>query len=223
MLEFRRIVVLAGHYGSGKTGLALNLALLLKKTNDKVIIADLDIVNPYFRTMDSADMLKQNGIRLISSRYANSNLEAFSVPPEIRSVFSQKDARVVFDVGGDDAGAVALGQFQELFCEDDYEMLFVINRCRYLTQTPEETISVMREIESASRLKFSGIINNSNLGPETSAGTVLGSLEYAGRVAELSGLGIKFTSVREDLLPALKNYPGAVLGIKLYKKTIWDI
>ena len=222
-MNFSRIIVLTGHYGSGKTGLALNLAVLLKETYDKVIVADLDIVNPYFRTMDSAELLKDKGIRLISSAYANSNLEAFSIPPEIRSAFSQKDARVVFDVGGDDAGAVALGQFYSLFQNDDYEMLFVINRYRYLTQSAEETVAVMHEIEAASSLKFHGIINNSNLGPETTAQTVLNSEQYANKVAALSGLGIKFTSVREDLVPQLEGKLSPVLGVKIYKKTIWDI
>ncbi|MCX7615480.1 MAG: hypothetical protein N2Z65_06970 [Clostridiales bacterium] len=223
MMNFSRITILTGHYGSGKTGLAVNLAFYLKEKFDNVIIADLDIVNPYFRTVDSAQLLEEKGIRLISSVYANTNLEAFSVPPEIRSVFSQKDAKVVFDIGGDDAGAIALGQFYSLFQKDDYEMLFVINRYRYLTQSTAETIEVMHEIEAASHLKFHGIINNSNLGEETTAKTILDSQEYANEVARLSGLGIKFTSVREDLIPALEGKLEPVLGVKIYKKTIWDI
>ncbi|MDP4108535.1 MAG: hypothetical protein Q8878_00775 [Bacillota bacterium] len=222
-MDFARIVILAGHYGSGKTGLALNLAVSRKTADNEVIIADLDIVNPYFRTKDSEEILRQNGIRLISSIYANSNLEAFVVPSEIRSVFAKKDAKVVMDVGGDDAGAVALGQFNGLFCSDDYEMLFVVNRYRYLTQTPAEAVRVMREIEAASRLSFSGIVNNSNLGAETTEKTVLDSVSYAEEISALTGLPVKFTSVREDLLAGLKGFISPLLGVKIYKKTIWDI
>jgi len=222
-MTFSRIIVLTGHYGSGKTGIAVNLAMMLKKQYDHVIIADLDIVNPYFRTADSAEILEKEGIRLISSEFANTNMEAFAVPSEIRGAFSQKDARVVFDVGGDDVGAVALGQFRGQFENDDYEMLFVINRYRFLTQTPDETVSIMKEIEAASRLSFSGIVNNSNLGVETTANTVLDSVGYAEKVAKIAGIPIKFTSVREDLLPELSEKIEPVIGMKIYKKTIWEL
>ena len=145
-------------------------------------------------------MLSQNGIRLISSAYAGTNVDTPALPAEAYALVTEKDTFAVFDVGGDDRGALALGRYRDaLVQEDSYEMLFVINKYRFLTKTPEDTIEVMREIESACGMKFTGIVNNSNLGDETTSETVLESLEYAKAVSEKTGLGIYMTSCRRDI------------------------
>ena len=207
----KRVSIFAGHYGSGKTNIAVNYALGIAKHGKKVSIADLDIVNPYFRTKDSADVLSQNGIRLISSEYANTNVDTPALPSEIYSVFEDKSVFGVIDVGGDDRGALALGRYVPMLLEEnDYEMFFVINKYRYLSSTPEATVEIMAEIESAAGMKFTGIVNNSNLGEETTAQTVLDSVSYAEQVAKLTGLEIKMTTVKEslynELLPEIENY-----------------
>lgn len=218
----KRVNIFAGHYGSGKTNIAVNYALAAAKQGLKVSIADLDIVNPYFRTKDSAEVLKQNGIRLISSEYANTNVDTPALPSEIYSVFEDKSVCGVIDVGGDDRGALALGRYVPMLVEEnDYEMFFVINKYRYLSSTPAETVEIMHEIELAAGLKFTGIVNNSNLGGETTAQTVLNSVDYAEKIAELTGLEIKMTTVKENLVDELSHCIKNLMPLRLYVMQSW--
>ena len=213
----KRAYIFAGHYGSGKTNVAVNYALFLKQSGNTTI-ADLDIVNPYFRTKDASDVLTENGIRLISSAYAGTNVDTPALPAEAYALVTQKDIYAVFDVGGDDRGALALGRYRDALIEEDsFEMLFVINKYRFLTKTPEDTIEVMHEIESACGMKFTGIVNNSNLGDETTVQTVLDSLEYAKAVSEMTGLDIYMTSVRRDIAEKLSDVPN-VFPMDIYVK-----
>ena len=205
----RRITLFAGHYGSGKTNLALNYARRVKPC----VVADLDIVNPYFRTKDSAAALAAEGIGLVVSDYANSNVDFPALPKETYALVADRSARVVVDVGGDDRGALALGRYvDDIRAEGDYDMLAVINASRPLTETPEDAVEVLREIEAACRLPFTAIVNNTNLGQETTAQTVLDSLPYAEAVArQMGGLPVRFTCCREDLADELSaRLPSAV-------------
>lgn len=171
----KRISLIAGHYGSGKTNIAVNMAFALKKKYPRVAIADLDIVNPYFRTKDSQGDLEANGIRLLCSEYANSNVDIPALPQEMYSIIDNQEQMVVVDIGGDDRGAYALGRYAPgILAEGNYQMLFVINRYRPLTRNVDDLIDVMHEIEAAGGIPFTGIINNSNLGAETTAEDVLG-------------------------------------------------
>lgn len=204
----KKIIVIAGHYGAGKTNVACNLALHLKKEDEDraVTLIDLDTVNPYFRAADAEAAMKSAGIRAIIPEYANTNVDLPTLPPEINSVFLT-DETVIFDVGGDD-GAVALGVFEKDIKKHGYEMYYVINMYRPLTSTPEESVTVMREIEDYSKLRFTGIINNSNLGAETDKSTVEASLLYAEETANLSGLPLLFTAVcGEENVPECINNP----------------
>ena len=192
---YKRITLLCGHYGSGKTNVAVNMAYDLKKQYEKVVIADLDIVNPYFRTKDSSGEFEDLGIRLICSEYAGSNVDIPAMPQQIYSLTDDRQQRAIIDVGGDDRGALALGRIApSILEENDYEMLFVINCYRPLTRDAESTIEVMKEIEDAAKIKFTAIVNNSNLGEETTVQDVLKSAEYANEVSRLTGLPIKCTS-----------------------------
>ena len=190
--------MILGHYGSGKTNIAVNLAVAYRKERERVAIADLDIVNPYFRTKDSLDLLKEKDIRLIVSEYANSNVDIPALPQDMYAVTDDKGLTCVLDIGGDDRGALVLGRLRpEILRENDYEMLLVINKYRPLTATPEEAIEVLREIEAAANMRCTGIINNSNLGMETTAERVLASIPYAEEVSRLSGLPIVMTTAEE--------------------------
>ena len=215
----RRITLFAGHYGSGKTNIAVNFALALRKQFEHVLIADLDIVNPYFRTKDSLDDLSAAGIRLISSEYANSNVDLPALPTEMYAITDDTHYRAVVDIGGDDRGAYALGRYTPgILEENDYDMLFVCNMYRPLTTTPGDTIEVMREIETACGIAFTGLVNNSNLGDSTTAGDILASAGYIDAIAAQTGLPVRFTSVRADLAPALADRIQPLFPMTLQKK-----
>ena len=214
----KRVTIFAGHYGSGKTNIAVNYALALKKEFESVKIADLDIVNPYFRTKDSAKELEAAGIPLISPAFANSNVDLPALPQELYSLVQRRDCYAVLDVGGDDRGAYALGRYTPYILEEnDYEMIFVANFYRPLTQTPEDALEVMREIEIAGGIPFTAIVNNSNLGASTTAEDVLASREYAEEISRLSGLPLVMTSVRADLAPAVEGKMPRVFPLTLQK------
>ncbi len=201
----KRITLFAGHYGSGKTNLALNCALKLRQGGAAVAVADLDIVNPYFRTQDSAARLARAGIRLVVSPFANSNVDFPALPKEAYSLIADRSTHVVIDVGGDDRGALALGRYvPDILAEDDYEMLAVINFSRPLTATPRAVVDVLREIEAACGIGFTGLVNNTNLGQQTTIETVLGSLSYAHEAAELMQVPLCGTSVAADLAAQLE-------------------
>lgn len=220
-MNYKRITLLCGHYGSGKTNVAINMANELKKQYENVAIADLDIVNPYFRTKDSAAELKQNGIRLICSEYAGSNVDIPALPGEIYSLTDDKTVKAVIDVGGDDRGALALGRISpQIAKENDYEALLVINKFRPLTPDAQSTLEVLREIEQACGLRMTGLVNNSNLGVETTAEDVLNSVEYAKEVAEITGLPIFCTSVNQTLYTELEGKIPNLLPLRLQDKII---
>lgn len=218
-MNYKRITLLCGHYGSGKTNVAVNMAYDLKEKYDAVAIADLDIVNPYFRTKDSAEELKAAGIKLICSEYAGSNVDIPALPAEMYSLTDNKTVKAVIDVGGDDRGALALGRLSPaIVAENDYEMLLVINKFRPLTPDAESTVEVMREIETAGKIKFTGIVNNSNLGVMTTGEDVLGSVKYANEVASVTGLPLVCTTVNESLYGELKDKIENLFPLKLQRK-----
>ena len=218
-MEHRRVTLFAGHYGSGKTNIAVNYALYLRSLGKKVAVADLDIVNPYFRTKDSEDDLAAAGIRLVASPFANSNVDLPAVPAEVYGLMEDRSACAILDIGGDDRGAYALGRYVPFLLEErDYQMAFVANPYRPLTATPQEALEVMREIENAAHLPFTAIVNNANLGPETTAETVLDALPYMAELSALSGLPVWMTTAEETVAAALEGRVEDLLPMRLQKK-----
>ena len=215
----KRIIIFSGHYGSGKTNIAVNFATSLKKRGDKVAVADLDIVNPYFRTKDSFDLFEKEGIRLICSDYANSNVDIPALPQDIYAVTDDRSYKMIVDVGGDDRGALALGRLTpKILEENDYDMLLIVNMYRPLTPDATQTVEVAREIERACKINFTGIINNSNLGNLTEESDVLSSLSYAEEISRLMGIPVKYTTVKEDLFDKLNGKIENLYPLKLQKK-----
>ncbi len=216
-MNYKRITLFAGHYGSGKTNIAVNYALHLKEQGFKVALADMDIVNPYFRSKDSEKELEAAGIEVIASPFANTNVDVPALPSSMYAVTEDKSTHYVLDIGGDDRGAYALGRLKDkILSEDNYEMLFVANKSRPLTRNASDAIDIMREIEGACGIKFTAVVNNTNLGELTEEETVLNSAKYIEEICALSGLPLKFTAVKEDLgLKGEEYFP-----IKLQKKII---
>ena len=218
-MDHKRLTLFAGHYGSGKTNIAVNYAMHLAAEGKKVCIADLDIVNPYFRTADSAKELEAAGIHLVSPQFANTNVDLPALPAEAYRLIADKSTYGIMDIGGDDRGAYALGRYVPgILEENNYRMVFVANACRPLTRTPEEALEVMREIEAACGLKFTCIVNNTNLASETTAQTILDSLAYIQALSELSGLPIFLHTATIEVAEKLKDKLSPVLPLRLQEK-----
>ena len=206
-----KIYITVGHYGSGKTEFSLNYALELKKTNDNVILVDLDIVNPYFRSNDARALLEANGITLIAPDYAGTNVDIPVLPAEIMRIFNEKDASIILDVGGDDDGAVALGRYKQFFDSSDYEMSLVVNTKRPLSKTVSEIIEMKENIEIASRLKVTNIIADTNIADETTEETIKNGYDIIKEAAKKLNLPIKY------VVSAINADFGEEINNKLFK------
>ena len=218
-MEHKRLTLFAGHYGSGKTNIAVNYALMLAREGKKVCIADLDIVNPYFRTKDSQKELEAAGIDLISPQYANTNVDLPALPAASYRLVQDKSSYGIMDIGGDDRGAYALGRFvPSILEENNYRMVYVANASRPLTRTAEDALEVMREIEAACGLKFTDLINNTNLGSETTGEIVLGAQAYMEELSRLSGLPIFATTATCEVAAELDGKIDNVIPLKLQEK-----
>ena len=222
MGENKRITVVCGHYGCGKTNLTLNLALEAAGEGQSVTVVDLDIVNPYFRSSEYGELLGEKGVRLIAPVFANTTLDTPTLPPEIYSVFEPQAGRVFLDAGGDDAGVTALGGLHAMLEEAGYDMLYVINRYRVLSQTPEETAALLGEIQAASRLRATGLVNNSHLGVETTLETLERALPFARKTAELTHLPLLYSTAPDFALGEGEALPQGFRKVKRYVKFLWE-
>ncbi len=219
MLTFdKHIYIVAGHYGSGKSNLSVNLALEAKRQGRDTVLIDLDIVNPFFRSADCKTLLTEKGITVITPMFANTSLDVPSLPATIDTAIRREEKCVILDVGGDDAGAAALGRYAGMIAQKPYEMLYLIQQRRFFTSEPEEMAQILWEIESASHLKATGVINNTNLGIQTTLSVVEESLADAKRLCELVKLPLVCTAVEEKLADAFSTrHPDEnVLPIRIY-------
>ena len=220
-MQAKRVTLFAGHYGSGKTNVAVNFALHLAAQGKAVTLADMDIVNPYYRSKDSAKELESAGVKVIASAYANTNVDVPALPQEMYSVTEDTSRYAVLDVGGDDRGALALGRYAPaILKENDYHMVYVFNAARPLSRTAEAAMEIMQEIETAGGIPFTAIINNTNLGRETTWETVTASRAEAEKLSQLSGLPLLFTSVEKNVLPHSEGENPTYFPLTL-QKTIW--
>lgn len=216
--EFPKIIIITGHYGCGKTNAAVNIALKLAEKGEKVTVVDLDIVNPYFRTADFGELFRSRNVELIVPMYANSNLDIPALSFDIAGIISGGGYTVI-DVGGDPEGAVALGRYADVLKNrTDVGLYYVINKYRYLTSVPSEALELLREIEAASGLRCSGIINNSNLGALTDRKTVEDSLSYAKALCEAAQLPLLFTCSQKENLAGIDK----AMETEIYVKAPWS-
>ncbi len=213
------IYVISGHYGSGKTNISINLAYKLLKQGS-VAIFDLDVVNPYFRTADFTEKMRGDGITVVAPVFANTNLDTPALTGEFSNIYTGIYDNVIVDVGGDDSGAFALGQYAEGIAKSgSWQHWYVVNFMRTLTLTNADNIELMHDIENAGKLPFTGIINNTNLGAETTAELVRESVKKAKSLSEASNLPLLYTSVDDGI--ECGNVDSPVMTIKITTKRYW--
>ena len=221
--KLKNLVVVTGHFGSGKTNFAVNLARTAAKESRKVTLVDLDIVNPYFRAADNVEELESLGVRCVVPDFANTNVDIPTLPPSVMGALeshsSDPDRLIILDVGGDN-GAVALGMYNRFFKDGDYDLLYVVNKYRPLTEDTADAEIILKEIEYSSRLRATGIVNASNLGVETTAQDIIETDGYANELAGTLGLPLICTCAMEELLPELDGIKN-VFGIKNATKQIF--
>ena len=195
--SFKKITILTGHYGVGKTNPAVNMAMYLRRTGT-VSVVDADIVNPYFRTADFKRLFEDNDITSFCPMYAGTNLDTPVLDFDMENIIASGD-RVIIDVGGDDAGAFALGRYRHIFQKyaNNTDMLYVFNMYRREDFSPQEAAGILRDIEGACGMKCTALVNNSNLGAETDFDTVRSSFEFGRELEGLTGLDTAFTAVPE--------------------------
>ncbi len=205
-MNFNRFTIIYGHYGCGKTNLSLNICIELAKQNKSVTLVDLDIVNPYFRSGDYKELLKEYNIKVICPQFLGTTSDTPSLSPQIYSIFANETDHIVIDVGGDDVGAYALGRFSDNILKlGDYEALYVTNMYRSFTSSKETSIEILKEIEKASKIKATALVNNSHLQHLTDANTILDSIEYASDISKTLNIPLAFTTCKEDLKSDLES------------------
>ena len=226
----KKIIVLIGNFGSGKTELALHFALEAAKKG-KTELIDLDMVNTYFRLSERRKLVEDAGIRLISPNYVLTNVESLSLPPEVSSAFHMDWDTVVFDVGGDGAGATALGRFHSEFMElqpGQLEVLNVINVRRPMSGTAEKIVSLQKELERNARLQVTGFINNTNLQHETTAEELEDGYRILRDVSEQTGIPVVYTAGTNDVIKQFlsaehdEKYVGKPIELQRIMRRDWD-
>ena len=201
----KRIIIVTGHYGCGKTNLAVNLALYFETLGERVTVVDMDIVNPYFRSADFEREFEGKRIKLIAPNFANTLLDIPPLPREVDGAI-EGDERLILDVGGDDAGAVVLGRYaKQIEQNGGASMIYLFSKYRPFTETADDVISHIGDIEVASRINVTGLINSSNLGLETTAKDIEASFGYADEISEKTGLPVLATLVRDTINESVNN------------------
>ncbi|MEA4912264.1 MAG: cobalamin biosynthesis protein CobQ [Oscillospiraceae bacterium] len=219
MDKLKRITAITGHYGCGKTNFAVNLALRFARGGEAVTVADLDIVNPYFRTADFGALLSDAGVRLIAPNFANTLLDIPSLPREVDGAI-EGDGRLLLDVGGDDAGAVVLGRYaKQIEANGGADLVYLFSMYRPFTTTPADVLRHIRAIETAAGLRVTRLVNSSNLGADTTKQDIDASSAYAREIAALAGLPVAATLALEGVDIQQTN----AFSVRRYVKLPWEL
>ncbi len=228
----KKMMVLIGNYGSSKSELALNFAFQAAERGEKTELLDLDMVNTYFRLTERGKQVEMKEIRLVSPNFANSGIETLSLPAEVASAFAMDWDTVIFDVGGDAVGSTALGRYYQDFMqleEGALQVLNVVNVRRPLAGTVERIIHLQEEMQIHSRLKITGMINNTNLAEVTTAQELHDGYEMIKEVSIKTGVPVLYTAGKKDLLEQFlaeeghdPKYIGTPLPIDIYMRRDWN-
>jgi hypothetical protein len=195
-------VLLVGDYGSGKTEVAVNLALSLSRSEEKrpVAIADLDLVNPYFRCREAHEPLEEAGIRVVMPQGGHQFADLPILLPQVKGLLQDDQTLSVLDVGGDEVGSRVLAGLSPSFSPERHHFLFVVNGNRPFNDTPERCLTTIKKIEEASRIRVTGLVSNTHMMDETTAPMVFRGVELAEAVAAELGVGVAFVSVMEEVV-----------------------
>lgn len=231
LLPLPALTIVTGHYGSGKTNLSLNLAIDAAAAGQQVTLVDLDIVNPYFRSSDYETFLADKNIRVVAPNLAGSTLDTPSLSGRIYTAIdgATSERPVILDVGGDDAGATALGRFAKNISAHPYRMIYVVNQLRGSAQEVGEVVQILAEIEEKSHLTATDIVNNSHLKDETTEALILASLPFAEDVSMQLGLPVVCTTVPvglfsgKDGTSTISNAIENVYPVSVYVRTPWEV
>ena len=219
----KRITIFTGHFGSGKTEVAVNYAFKMAQSGKKTAIVDMDIVNPFFRTADAAGVLEERGIKVITPMYANTNVDVPALPPEIYSLFDDKSYSVIFDVGGDDLGARVLSRFKGQILTDDYIHYFVINTKRPMTKNEDEIEEMIMDIQGSSGIKVDRLVNNANLLGASTTEILSEASVIIGRISSKLSIPVGFISGMKEVLEEYKAEPHIErLYMEKFIKLLWD-
>ncbi|MGC8705092.1 MAG: cobalamin biosynthesis protein CobQ [Athalassotoga sp.] len=205
-------------FGSGKTELSINTAITLRKSSSKVALIDIDIISPYFRSRDEKLFLENMNIKVITApeRYMHADLPI--IPPEVGGYISNKEFLTVIDAGGNEDGAIVLGSLNHFLENVDKKILFVINVFRPFSSTEEEIVRNIDKISRAARSKIDYLVNNSNIGPETTTDDIKTGEEIVLKVSKMTGIPAVFTSIDENI-----DYKGKlpIFRMKRFMKNSW--
>lgn len=228
MYDDKRVKIVIGHYGSGKTEFSINYAIKLAKLCKKVALVDLDIVNLYFRSREKTELLESLGIKVIASSIKASALDLPAISAEVPTVFDDDSLESILDIGGDPAGARTLGRYKDFLIEGTYDMFYVLNKYRSETDTTEKAIQYIRQIEEVSRAKVTGIVSNTHLLKSTTIEDILEGVELSRDVSRETGIPIKYITVIKELEKELEkniaeNLKENIFPIELYMREDWMV
>lgn len=224
MLNDKRIKIVSGHYGSGKTEFSINYAVKLAQMGKKTAIADLDVVNLYFRTRDREDILEDMGITIIGSSVSSPSLDIPSISSKVYNLLKNESYEIILDLGGNPQGARVMGRYQELLKDGDYDMFFILNANRPETQKVEDVLVFMERIQDIARLRFTGIVNNTHMLKTTSLEDILKGYRLAKEVSNFTGIPIKYNAGLESLIKSIDmDLEGELFPIKLYMREEWMV
>lgn len=200
-MDNKRVTILAGHYGVGKTTFSINYALYLRKESEKTIyIADLDVVNPYFRSREHRDFLSKKNIKVIGSYLNQLGSDLPAVSADVFAVFENKNALSIVDLGGNSAGSLVFGNFRDNVLEEETDLFFVINANRKENSTIEEVLGHLISIESTLNMKVTAIINNTHLMGETSIEDIKKGEVIAEKLSNEKNIPVKYSCVTSDFM-----------------------
>ena len=218
-----RLSIITGHYGTGKTELAVNLALALAAEGSAVMLADLDIVNPYFRSRERRPMLEAAGVKVICSSQACSDADVPALPAELLSILENQTVQGVLDIGGDAVGARVLARFQPKIVQEDYQLIFVLNANRPEVRHPDDALSYLRSIEATTGLTCTGLVNNTHLCGETTEAEIRKGAALTAEVSRQTGIPVLCHVAEKRFAPALLDLREPVFPITIKMKKPWEL
>lgn len=217
-----RLSIVTGHYGTGKTEFAVNLALSLAAGGERVMLADLDIVNPYFRSRERRQLLEEAGIRLVATSQACTDADVPAIPAELLTILEDRTVRGVLDIGGDPVGARVLARFQPKIIGEDYQLICVLNANRPEVRTPETAVHYLRAIEETTGLACSALVNNTHLCGETTPEEIRRGAVLAEAVSRETGIPVLCHTAETRFISALAGLSAPVFPISIHMKKPWE-